>query len=202
MKRPRILLDADGVIADFLTEALRVINKKSKRKGKERFTEQHVTQWDICKSVGMPEMWAEIHKAARKPGFCKKISPYPHAKQGVNLLKEMGEVFVVTSPLSTPYWTHERGEWLKEHFEIEKPNVVHTEAKHIIVGDVLIDDKFENIESWVNHHEYGLGLLWDAPYNRSASWPVHCDRIVRVCNWEDAISEIQAHLAEDDENSV
>lgn len=190
MTRPRILLDCDGVIADFCSEALKIINRKTKRSRKDRFEPHHVTQWDICQSIGMPELWPEVHKAARKKGFCSKIKPYSHAKHGVEKLRQLGEVFVVTSPISAPHWVHERTEWLKAHFEIPKSNVVHTDAKHVIVGNVLIDDKFENIESWVNHHDNGLGLLWDAPYNQSADWSVHCDNIVRVGNWDDAVSEI------------
>jgi 5'(3')-deoxyribonucleotidase len=191
--KTRILLDCDGVISDFLSSALKVLNTKLKLKGKDRFNATHITQWDICKSIGQPHMWKDINDAAGKKGFCQKIRVYPGSKEGVAKLKELGEVFVVTSPLTVPNWVSERSAWLEEHFEIGKSNVVHTEAKHVIVGDVLIDDKFSNIESWVNHHPNGLGLLWNAPYNQDASWSFHCDQIARISSWEDAVKLIQEH---------
>lgn len=191
MQTPRILLDCDGVIADFLTSALKVLNGKLGLEGSARFNESHIVQWDICKSIGKPEMWKDINEAASQKGFCTNILPYDHAKEGVKKIQSLGKVYVVTSPLSTPHWVFERGEWLKEHFGIEKPNVVHTEAKHIIVGDFLIDDKLDNILAWAAHHPTSLGLLWDAPYNQSEPIP----GVKRVFNWDDVSAAITEHLS-------
>lgn len=186
MSGKRILVDCDGVLADFLSDALKIINRKTKRKGKDRFTEDHITQWDICGSVGMPHLWSEINKAASRKGFCRKIKPYEHAKDGIALLRSAGEVFVVTSPLSTPHWTYERGQWLDEHFSVKKTHVIHTDAKHVVVGDTLIDDKLDNCINWAKHHPDGVALIWDATYNRKTPDDLP-ENVHRVKSWEEVL---------------
>lgn len=185
-----ILLDCDGVIADFTTEALKVINRKLGLKGKQRFNISHITQWDICDSVGHPELWPDVMKASSKKGFCLKIKAYPGSEAGVKLLQQHGTVFIVTSPLSAPLWMSERTEWVKKNFGIEKSHVIHTEAKFLVQGTALIDDKFENIQSWVIANPKGLGLLWDMPYNRQNTWIT--PQIKRVMSFAEAAETIKS----------
>ena len=52
MRNKRVLVDCDGVMADFLAAALLVINEA----GNHNFTADQVTEFDICTSLGIPEM--------------------------------------------------------------------------------------------------------------------------------------------------
>lgn len=180
-----ILLDCDGILSDFITAALKIVRLKT---GKQ-FKHDDITQWDIFKSIGMPEMWKTLHEVANRKGWCAKLKPYPGAQEGVQRLKDMGEIYIVTSPLSTSYWCLERTQWCEKHFGLGKPNVIHTEAKHMVRGNVLVDDKPENVQAWKAVNPDGLAILWDANYNRE---PHHeAGGIVRVHGWDQLFAEIQ-----------
>jgi len=181
-----ILLDCDGVIADFLTPTLEFVKNKT---GQE-FTHTHITEWDIFKSIGMADMWKDFHEFASKKNFCAKIKPYTGSQAGVARLRLVGDVYVVTSPLATPHWCFERTQWCEKHFELGKPNVIHAEAKYMVMGDVLIDDKYENILSWVATNPYGTGLLFDRPYNQMHECG-EGNRIVRVKSWEEILLRVE-----------
>lgn len=178
MTRPRILLDVDGVLADFLTPALDVIERLT---GKA-YCAADITTWDIFAVVGK-EWERPFFEACNQPGFAASLAVYPGAQEGVARLREVAEVYIVTSPMNhNPTWTHEREAWLWGHFQIPSNRIVHTSAKHLCVGDALIDDRPLNIERWNEEHPTGAGLLWDAPWNRT-------DKVgVRVRGWSEIVN--------------
>jgi 5'(3')-deoxyribonucleotidase len=170
-----ILLDVDGVLADFTGAVLRVGNKFS---GMQK-THEDVTMWDIWK-VFPDRCKEDILKEVSSAGFCSGLECLPHAKKMVSNLREMGDVYAVTSPWhSSPTWCWERTLWLLEHFGFEANQVVHTHEKRLVRGDVLIDDRVETIKAWDAEVGNILGILWDAPYNRSEK--VHW----RVKDWDE-----------------
>ena len=181
MTKPRVLLDVDGVLADFLTPSLGLIEKLTGRK----YTVDEMVTWDIFEVVG--KEWEQpFFEACNQPGFAASLDVYQGAKEGVARLHEIAEVYIVTSPLNhNPTWTHEREKWLKQHFDIPHNRVVHTSAKHLCIGDALIDDRPYNVQKWGYEHPAGTGLLWDAPWNRRDKVPG-----VRVHDWREANSII------------
>jgi hypothetical protein len=59
---------------------------------------------------------------------------------------------------------------LKKHFSIDKHHVISTSAKYVCAGDVLIDDKLENLKKWVHCNPNGLAIRWLGPANRFENW--------------------------------
>lgn len=53
----------------------------------------------------------------------------------------------------------ERTRWLVRHFDAKPSQIMHTSAKHLVRGDVLIDDKPTTIERWAHVNEGKLALL-------------------------------------------
>ena len=95
MTRPRVLLDVDGVLADFLTPALAFVEKLT---GKT-YQEADMTTWDIFEVVG--KEWEQpFFEACNRPGFAASLAVYPGAQEGVARLREVAEVYIVTSPLN------------------------------------------------------------------------------------------------------
>lgn len=178
---PRVLLDVDGVLADFLSPALDVVERLTGRK----YSTEEMTTWDIFEIVG--KEWEQpFFEACNQPNFAANLTVYPGAQEGVRRLQEIAEVYIVTSPLNhNPTWTYERERWLRDHFDIPHGRIVHTSAKHLCVGDALIDDRPYNVQKWAYGHPNGTGLLWDAPWNRQ-------DKVsgIRVHGWNDVISII------------
>jgi 5'(3')-deoxyribonucleotidase len=172
-------LDVDGVLADFLTPALDIIERITGRK----YISEEIVTWDIFEIVG--KEWEQpFFEACSQPGFAASLAVYSGAQEGVRRLHEIAEVYIVTSPLNhNPTWTYERELWLKEHFGIPHGRIVHTSAKHLCVGDALIDDRPYNIQKWGYGHPAGTGILWDAPWNRRDRVPE-----VRTHDWQEVLS--------------
>jgi 5'(3')-deoxyribonucleotidase len=167
--KSRVLLDCDGVLSDFVGGFLSVVNRICS----SAFTPEHITEFDICKSLGVtPEQAAEAFRAVSETrGFALGLQPLPGAIEGVRQLREIADVYIVTSPWnSNPTWTHEREAWLKEHFDIPHSHVIHTSAKHLVVGDVLVDDKTSTLVAWEAAHPRGVAIQWLTPHNRRDEW--------------------------------
>lgn len=165
----RVLLDCDGVLANFVGGWLALINAA---RGTS-FTPDDVTDWDICASIGIPdgERGAAKRLLAECPGFAGQLEVLPGAQDGVRRLQQIAEVFIVTSPWgSHPTWTHDRDAWLRKHFDIRTSHIIHTGAKQVCVGNFLVDDKTDMCETWRMAHPNGLAVQWQTPHNRRDGW--------------------------------
>lgn len=185
MSRRRILVDVDGVLADFTAGTIKLIEEKL---GEKRDYEQ-VTQWDVFESFGLKEHEHLLEHAIEHEGFCKSLPPVAGAKDAVELIeKEFGNVYAVTSPHHVSTWPGQRSEWLIEHMNIPRERQVHTKAKHIVAGCVLIDDSGRNLKEWVSHWPDGLPILVDHPWNRFDAG------FCRVHSWDDVFDRIEDHF--------
>jgi 5'(3')-deoxyribonucleotidase len=169
----RVLLDCDGVLADFVSAALDIVWEEFGL----RFLPAEVTEFDIMKSLGFgPEDSARFKRlVGGEEGLASTLAVYPGAQEGVARLREIAEVYIVTSPFgSNPTWTHDREAWLKRHFGIKSSHVVHARAKHLCVGDMLVDDKAEAVDRWRTAHPNGVPVLWSTLHNRRDLWDGQC----------------------------
>lgn len=162
MKRKRVLLDVDGVLADFHSAAVDLMEALF---GLRIPIERFVT-WDVTDVLNKVQR-DECNAAIARPGFATSIKPCKGATEGVLELRSFAEVLFVTSPhVMSPTWAHERTEWLRRHFDASHGEVIHAFRKHSVSGDVFLDDKPSNVLDWQEHNLNGIGLLWDTPYNR------------------------------------
>lgn len=169
MNRPRILLDVDGVSADFITPCLDAIHAHTGR----RFAPEDVTDWDIMKSLGIgTEDAIAIYKSMERPGLCMDIPVYPDAREGIASLREWADVWAVTAPFGGPHWMYERDRWLVERLGFHKSHVLHvrSEAKPGIVGDALVEDKTSTLKAWSAAHPNKRGVLFLRNYNQNDGW--------------------------------
>lgn len=157
--------DVDGVLADLLTPIFDHLSTRFDL----HFTIDHMSTWDVSDLI--PEelrtpFWKSFGEEVRVHDILK---PLPGALEGMRRLREVADVYLVTSHLrSAPTWVHDRDKWLEEHFEISGKKIIHTSAKYIFGGAALIDDKPENVKLWQEEHPNARGILWDQPYNREA----------------------------------
>lgn len=185
----RILCDVDGVFANFTGHTLTVLGELAPEGG-----EQAITSWQILDhfSESTREICLKIWKDS---GWCASIPPYPEALGAYQKLSTIGKVVWVTAPLKgAPHWHLERLEWLETHFGASEEDVVFTHDKSHVWGDVLIDDKLENVESWAETHKQGLGILWDRPYNRART-PAGTKRVHSWWEVYDHLSTIKMRKA-------
>jgi 5'(3')-deoxyribonucleotidase len=184
MKQRRFLLDCDGILSDFCSACFNLIEQHTG----DKHTHEEVTHWDVFKVLGKEHLKPLMKERVTKSGWCSNFPLYEGAQKFVKQLQDLGEVVIVTSPMTVPHWAYERELWLTEHFGIPKDHIVHTEGKHYIAGDVFIDDADTNCKSWKTEYPDKLVLLWDAPYNRDVD--LTGTNIVRVKGWEEALNII------------
>lgn len=146
-----ILLDLDGVLANFLQGAINVLNRRLDKTVTE---EQFVTEfgeWGINKyfGVSLPDFWTAIESES---DFWLNLKPLPWAKQLYEWLSSEYEVTIVTSPSGDPDCARQKLEWLKKHFGITPDKVFIGSRKYLMAreGNVLIDDWSENVNKFVN----------------------------------------------------
>lgn len=171
----RILCDADGVVANFTSAAVRAINRlygTNHPKGTEP------TEWYFGDLIPPGSQEGLLWDALSAPGIAAGLEPFPHAAELVAELSRLGDVWFVTSPFQTsPTWCYERVRWLQEHLGIDRHRVVFASDKSAVDGVVLIDDRAANLMQWsrgsaqhpLDDDERPNGaILWRQPY--SGEW--------------------------------
>jgi len=183
MNRPRVILDVDGVVADFVGHTLTLLGELAPPGGRDAFT-----SWDMV-SVMSPEARAVCAHGWRQPGWCASMPTLPDAQNAVDRLSLRADVVWATAPMTNaPHWMHERAGWLERVFAADPRSIVFTHDKAHVWGDVFVDDKPENVDGWADTHRDGIALLWTAPYNRE--WTSRHPNARRVIRWSDVIRSV------------
>lgn len=190
-KKPVLLFDCDGVLANFSSFALSFIESETGIV----YQEKDIPSWDIFESLGHGDLWEKFKEICSTKGFCTKISPYSEAISPMRELSKKYEIVIVTAPVeSSPTWCYERTNWLKEHFEIHPKKVIFAHEKSLIQGDVFVDDKVANVVAWNELNPKGLAVLWEHPYNRDFQIS---DSIIRTSDWNFLFNLIEQTFKEE-----
>ncbi len=176
MRKIKIALDADGFLRNFTAGALLVVEEVTGKK----FTEADVTAFNFTKALGLSddETNAVMTTISGRRGFVTALPPYPHARQGVRRLRELGDVFCVTTPWETPWgtnpwWRAESEAWLALHVGIDV--VHHADDKKDYEADVFVDDRSKNVRDWLSKWAGRTGVFWRTAHNtgESVPWGAH-----------------------------
>lgn len=162
----RLLLDVDGVLADFIQLFLDALLESCGIKKKR----EDVTDWNIHTALGLDRKQTEAtYSLLRMPGRAYSMRVYPGVVEAVQKLTTIADVYFVTSSFGSPTWDYDRTQWLAQHFGAEQgKKVAYTMSgfpKYICSGDVFVDDKPANVNSWGKHNPNGVPVLWSQPYN-------------------------------------
>ena len=133
----KILLDLDGVLADFVSATL-----VRHRRGESH---DQILKWDYFTDWGMTdaEFWAPL----RGGGFWTGIKPYPWAREFYRKLATLGEVTIATAPNLDPECIPAKIKWVEQHLGVDQDHVMCGRRKHLMAspGTLLIDDGPHNI---------------------------------------------------------
>ncbi|GEM_PF-217869 len=178
-----ILLDQDGVLADF--EQGFVNNWRSKN------------PHEVCVSIedrknfyirdDYPEyLRGKIMNIQGSPGFYENLPPIAGAIEAYKTLLDLGhEVFICTAPLSKyENCVLEKYKWVEKHLGREATKlIVLTGDKTLVMGDILIDDRpeVEGVVTPAWRH-----ILYSAPYNahvknkKRLSWDMDWRKVLEI----------------------
>ncbi len=187
MTRKRVLLDVDGVSADFVQATLDSLVQL----GGPRMHHDDVESWHIFDCIP-PEYRDRISDEWRKPGWCANIPLYPGAQDGIELLRGITKaevLFVTTAMEDAPFWMWEREQWLRKYFDANHRTIVFTAAKYAVDGEVFVDDKLPNVLEWAEHHPHGQAVLWASSTNQHDVFP---SNIHRTCSWFEVMRLVSA----------
>jgi len=176
MGKLRILIDMDGVVVDTMGRLDQIHYDSA-------VGIENVTEWDISKFY--PEKRG-VFNFFNLPDIFSKADPIDGAVVSINKLFAAGHevIFVTAVPIDSLNGYHQKIHWIYHYFGFANDNFVATHRKDLIDGDILIDDKPENIGMWIEAHPGGRAILFPQPWNGKAGWENH----TKV--WEDLVREI------------
>lgn len=179
MQQP-ILIDVDGVLCNFIVKCVNFVNRKKNA---------CVKYEDVIDDIIKYSWWdKECEKFVQAPGFCSDLPLIEDAQWGVKTLRAFGEkIIFVTSPYkSSPTWCFDRTQWLVEHFQADRDDVILCHDKRYVNGKVLIDDKPKNVYDW-EEYQYQPGILFSQPQNvKLGKYDSH--KFTRANSWKEVVN--------------
>ena len=160
----RVLVDMDGVVADFSRGFL----MKWRELHPNKFVpiEQRTTFYIV--SDTLPEEFKPLISAIyTAPNFFRTLEPILGSIEALHEMHALGiEVFLCTSPLAEyEHCVLEKYQWVEQHLGREwTKRLILTKDKTIVRADILIDDRphVKGVDTPIWEH-----VLYDQPYNRS-----------------------------------
>jgi 5'-nucleotidase len=178
MRKLRIAVDMDEVVADALGKQLRLYNE---RYGTGVSTEElHGLELvDIVPVEHQNWVLAMLHE----PSFFADLEWIPGAREGMETLCAEHDVYIASAATEFPGSFVDKLNWLETRLpQIPRQRVIFCGEKSVLDVDYLIDDTpghFAGLR--------GVGLLFDAPHNRGDK------QHYRVHGWSEVLSAI-AHF--------
>lgn len=180
-----ILIDADGVLEDLSQKWVEYLNETYGTSVRY----EDLTEWDM--TAAFPSLTREqVYAIDHDEEFYSRLEPIPGAVEAVReLLADGHRIFVVTT---TPYQVVkaklDRAIFPYYPF-LSWKDVIITCDKHLIRGDVLIDDGVHNLLGG----EYRK-ILVTAPYNKG--FDAEGNGMIRADTWEDIYRAVSAMAEE------
>lgn len=177
MNKKIILVDVDGVLADFETGFIKAWRKKFPNYSQVPFGERKTFYLADSYSSGLEK---EIQSILSFPGFFENLNIISGGKEALEKMQAFGhKVLICTSPISKyKNCVLEKYHWVAKNLGFEwTKRIIMTKDKTLVFGDILIDDKPKHIglrkPAWKH-------VLFEAPYNK------HIKTKLRITwnNWE------------------
>ena len=171
--KPIVLVDMDGVLADF---ELWFLQWFMKRHPELEFIPVQDRRNFYGQDDYPPGYTPLIHKIFESEGFFLGMPPIEGALEAMQTLAAKNDVFICTAPfLSSRHCVGEKFEWVRKHLGEEwVRRVIISKDKTVAHGDYLIDDK--PVITGVRRPNWEH-IVFDAPYNREIK------NRRRIVNW-------------------
>ncbi len=181
MRKPDLLLDCDGVVADLVGDTMRHLASVGLP------VTQIIDNWEIRKFLNKDQL-QEMYKLWESDGFAQRLTVYPGALAGVRALKHIANVHFLTSHWdSSKSWVHDRTVWLMQKFGVTSKDMTFSHFKAKTHGDIFVDDAVKNLRPWQEKWSPdGLAYLFIQDYNKTMPWS---GDVIR--NWDELIAIVE-----------
>lgn len=165
-----LFVDMDEVIADTYGAHIELYNAEFNG----NLTKELCAGTEVWCMV--PETHQEsVRKHASRRGFFRDLNPIIGSQEILSKLSSKYEIYIASAAMQFPNSLEEKSEWLDKHFPfIPWQNRILCGHKHILKGDVLIDDRSYNLEQFE-----GRSLQFTSPHN------LNTQGFERVNSWFD-----------------
>ncbi len=177
MNKKIILVDIDGVLADFENGFLQAWKKKFPYYTHVPLEKRETFYLIEGYPAGLEKDLDSIYKA---PGFFQNLDVIKGGKEALEKMQTRGhKVLICTSPISKyENCVLEKYNWISKNLGYEwTKKIIMTKDKTLVFGDILIDDKPEQTglrkPAWKH-------VLFEAPYNKH----VKTKLTITWDNWE------------------
>ncbi|MGB5172259.1 5' nucleotidase, NT5C type [Eudoraea sp.] len=165
-----LFIDMDEVLADTYGAHIEHYNKIYN----EKLTKQDCMGSEVWQSVPKSRQ-KSIHKHCHEEGFFRDLLPIADSIEVLKDLNKVYEVYIASAAMQFPNSLIEKHYWLEEYFPfIPWKQRILCGDKHILRGDILIDDRKYNLESFS-----GRSIIFTSPHN------INTNGFERVNTWQE-----------------
>ncbi len=170
-----LFIDMDEVLADTYSAHISRYNQDYE----ESLSITECLGSEVWQKVPADRQWS-VRKHASTHGFFRDLVPIEDSREIVKELAGKYQVFIASAAMQFPNSLIEKSDWLDEHFPfIPWKNRILCGDKHILRGDILIDDRSYNLDCFA-----GRSILFTSPHN------IHAAGYERADTWQDIANKL------------
>ena len=170
-----LFIDMDEVIADTYGAHIEIYNRDFDK----TLSHSECTGREVWQCVPV-EHQQSIRDHARRRGFFRDLKPIPNSQNVLKKLNNKYHLYIASAAMQFPNSLEEKSEWLDRYFPfIPWQNRILCGDKHILKGDILIDDRSYNLKKFE-----GRALLFTSPHN------IGHNSFERVDNWQEVAEKL------------
>lgn len=167
----RILVDLDGICANLIEPWLAWYECNYADDDEEISVENITTEIHKVVRAGK-----RVYDALNVPGWFDDLPALPGACEAVEQLHHAGHhVVICSSPGNSVYAPSDKTKWVRRNMPfLDKTNMIITHQKHLVRGDLLIDDDPKKAtlykQEWPDAKVFAIAWPWnaDAPFDLRA----------------------------------
>ncbi|AEM71323.1 5'(3')-deoxyribonucleotidase [Allomuricauda ruestringensis DSM 13258] len=170
-----IFVDMDEVIADAYNAHLNIYNQEFNA----QLTLEDCYGKEFWQCVPK-EHQQSIKDHTRRDGFFGDLKVIADSQEVLEALSKKYEVYIASAAMEFPQSLREKSDWLDKHFPfIPWQNRILCGNKHVLKGDVLIDDRSKNLKPFE-----GRSIMFTSPHNTTVT------AFERVDTWKDIANKL------------
>jgi 5'(3')-deoxyribonucleotidase len=195
MKKLRLLVDSDSVVVDLIGPWCAKYNELYHD---DLMVEKFGGDFGGIDKVVKPECGKKVYDIFKEEGFFESLEPLEGAIDGLEELNSQHDLYIVTAYSGTPNSAKGKATWYKENcpFIDTDHSLILCKEKHMLCGDVMVDDSLKNLEMFYNEQrtrrdvtEPLYTVCYSAPHNSEAAFKNYIDYVVD--NWKDLLDAIR-----------